>query len=713
MPKSNDKIGPYTLISKLGRGAFGVVWLAEKRGLITTRFALKLPNEEEVDLAAVEKEASVWLHAGGHPNVLPIIEADIYDEQVVIVSEYAPEGSLSKWLERHNGKAPSTESAVEMTLGILAGLEHLHKRGIIHRDLKPDNILLQNDTPRLADFGIARILRSTSKSTVATGTPAYMPPEAFDGKRSERTDIWSVGVIFYQLLSGRPPFPQTEFTSLVGAILTREPEGLSDSIQPPIRKVVERAIQKNPNERYESASEMRKALRHAAQIQVPAIAHKSKTEVLPPYADLKSTSVEGIPVRPKEDISSTVAASSVSTASTTASSIETTAPDNYPAASIPSARSPRMSKRLIRVIGGVIALLLIALLTYVGFHWSQRRMAPLEDNSPVNTVRGELVFSRPHYNSFTTQGSLSDDDMSAVANLSVKYVDGIAPIEGVRAVTPVLRYFSSSGKDFEVIDGVDWPSYSAMHGANILAGRAFVAGDSKVVLISQEKANRDRLKVGDTTRLLGDTFFTVIGISKPDYGAQIVVQLAELQELLDAPNRCSFILIKCRNAHEKVQVGKRIEAALPGNKLQFTDDVFISNKSAAGSQIQSESPAESEVDKERFNNALALFRRERYRAARQEWTLADPEQKDAQTQFYIAYSFYREGWGHVYSDSELLRQGLETVNRVITLAPNGTFEVDDPDLQMHTAAALKAEIEQGLKQQVGNINPALLFGKRK
>jgi serine/threonine protein kinase len=266
MPRPNDKIGPYTLISKLGRGAFGVVWLAEKRTAITTtKVAIKIPNDEDVDLEAVKQEASLWVHASGHPNVLPIIDADIHDEQVIIVSEYAPDGSLSKWLEKHGGKAPSIESAVEMTLGILAGLEHLHKRGIIHRDLKPDNILLQNETPRLADFGIARILKTTSKSTIATGTPAYMPPEAFDGKRSTRTDIWSVGVIFYQLLIGRLPFQQTDIPSLLMAIVTKEPAPLPDFLPKEIQEVIERALDKNPALRFESADEMRKALRHAIQ----------------------------------------------------------------------------------------------------------------------------------------------------------------------------------------------------------------------------------------------------------------------------------------------------------------------------------------------------------------------------------------------------------------------------------------------------------------
>lgn len=96
MLRAGDKIGPYTLIRELGKGAFGVVWLAEKRTAIaTTTFALKLPRQEDVETDSIKREAAVWVHASGHPNVLPIIEADVYDDIIVIASEYAPDGSLA------------------------------------------------------------------------------------------------------------------------------------------------------------------------------------------------------------------------------------------------------------------------------------------------------------------------------------------------------------------------------------------------------------------------------------------------------------------------------------------------------------------------------------------------------------------------------------------------------------------------------------------
>ena len=120
-----------------------------------------------------------------------------------------------------------------------------------------------------------------------------------------------------------------------------------------------------------------------------------------------------------------------------------------------------------------------------------------------------------------------------------------------------------------------------------------------------------------------------------------------------------------------------------------------------------------EINQEKFNNGLSLFRRDQFRAARDEWAGADVAQKDARTQFYIAYAFYREGWGRVYYDDVLFKQGLEAVNRAINLAPNGSLTVDDPDLQLHTAAELKVELEQGTERSWGDINPLKVFRKRK
>ncbi|MFL6373843.1 MAG: protein kinase domain-containing protein [Pyrinomonadaceae bacterium] len=263
MLKEGDMIGPYKLIRRIGKGAFGVVWLAEKKSaLATTNVAIKIPADDTIEVEVVQREAAVWVSASGHPNVLPIIDADVYDDHIVIVSEFAPDGSLLDWLGRHQGKAPSIDDAVEIMLGILAGLQHLHSRGIIHRDLKPENILLQGDTPRLADFGIARVLKGTSNTAAASGTPLYMPPEAFDGKRGEHTDIWSAGVIFYQLLTGRLPFEGDGITSIMGAIVNKPPKPIDDC-PPYIWDVIEKALAKDPADRFASAAEMRKALRRS------------------------------------------------------------------------------------------------------------------------------------------------------------------------------------------------------------------------------------------------------------------------------------------------------------------------------------------------------------------------------------------------------------------------------------------------------------------
>jgi len=119
-----------------------------------------------------------------------------------------------------------------------------------------------------------------------------------------------------------------------------------------------------------------------------------------------------------------------------------------------------------------------------------------------------------------------------------------------------------------------------------------------------------------------------------------------------------------------------------------------------------------QVDQAKFNSGLDLFQREQFRAARDEWQRADPAQSDPRTQFYIAYAFYREGWGRVYYDQELFKQGLETVNRAISLS-QVPLTVADPNLQLHTAAELKAELEQGTERSWRDLSPLKVLRTRK
>jgi tetratricopeptide (TPR) repeat protein len=119
------------------------------------------------------------------------------------------------------------------------------------------------------------------------------------------------------------------------------------------------------------------------------------------------------------------------------------------------------------------------------------------------------------------------------------------------------------------------------------------------------------------------------------------------------------------------------------------------------------------VDAQASSDALAFFRRDAFEEARLAFERADPAHRDARTQFYIAYSFYREGWGRVYDDDALFRKGLEAIDRAIDLAPDHRLLVDDPSLGMHSADELKAELQRGITHDASDFNPLKVFRTRK
>jgi hypothetical protein len=120
------------------------------------------------------------------------------------------------------------------------------------------------------------------------------------------------------------------------------------------------------------------------------------------------------------------------------------------------------------------------------------------------------------------------------------------------------------------------------------------------------------------------------------------------------------------------------------------------------------------IDRQSFQDGLEFFRNDQFPEARAAFARADPAERDARTQFYIAYAFYRQGWGRVYHDDELFRQGLEAANRAIALAPNGRLRIeDDSNLQMRSGDELKAELERGLTRDASDFNPLRMFRERK
>jgi serine/threonine-protein kinase len=234
------------------------------------------PNDAEAqdELARFRREAQA---AGrlAHPNIVGVYDYGEEGDTAYIVMEYAPGTELKKLLDKGDRLPPA--EAVRIMQGVLAGLHYSHERGVVHRDIKPGNIILSPDgTVKIADFGIARIESSSmTQAGTVLGTPAYMSPEQFMGQTVDaRTDIYSAGVMFYQLLTGERPF-EGSMSAIMHKALNTEPPRPSDiSVTAPtaLDMVVARAMAKRPENRFENAAQFAEAIRTALSSPPPAYA---------------------------------------------------------------------------------------------------------------------------------------------------------------------------------------------------------------------------------------------------------------------------------------------------------------------------------------------------------------------------------------------------------------------------------------------------------
>jgi serine/threonine protein kinase/tetratricopeptide (TPR) repeat protein len=302
MAEIPERIGPYRVLSVVGEGGMGVVYKAEDQRLERV-VALKVIREFEGDAC---RRSRFWQEARtaaqvAHPNACRIYDIAEVQDRLVLVMEFIEGESLARRIER--ASLPAQEAG-QIALALLSALDAFHKLGIVHRDVKPSNIVLSNSGTKLLDFGIAKHVRSNAnEETAATlgdatapgiflGTPRYASPEQFLGRPVDtRSDLFSMGAILFEMLTGQPAFPGETFGEIADAVLHGSPPALSGS--PAIAamgRVVHRALAREPRDRYASAEAMAEELRATLLmegIETKARAHALRRIIVLPFRMLR------------------------------------------------------------------------------------------------------------------------------------------------------------------------------------------------------------------------------------------------------------------------------------------------------------------------------------------------------------------------------------------------------------------------------------------
>lgn len=275
-PLIGQKIGKYQVQNELGRGGMGVVYRAYDPDLRRTVAIKVLTQQLAADddfVKRFQQEAimSANLH---HPHIITIYDVGAVDDLHFLIMQYLEGATLENWV-RKNGPMPLAQAA-DVVQQIAGALDYAHDLGIVHRDIKPANIMLSpSGQATLMDFGLVRAGAGTGLTRTGTvmGTPEYMAPEqAQDGDIDRRTDLYSLGVVIYKLLTGRVPFSRTTPVATIYAHVNEAPPPICQvkaDLPQPVEAVVSKVLSKNPADRYQRAGELARDFVIASQGKMP------------------------------------------------------------------------------------------------------------------------------------------------------------------------------------------------------------------------------------------------------------------------------------------------------------------------------------------------------------------------------------------------------------------------------------------------------------
>ncbi len=260
----------YTIIEKIGEGGMGTVYVANDT-MLDRKVAIKQLNRSSVEDASMSdrfQQEALALARLNHPNITHLYSFIPKENTYWMVMEYVEGKTLEDWIRIHT--TIGYQLVATIAAQMLDGIGHAHKKGIIHRDMKPANVMINEDGEvKIMDFGIAR-MRNAQRLTShgkSVGTLEYMSPEQIQGKEGdERTDIYAVGNIMYELLSGNPPYQANSDYQIMKDKLEQNPRPISSinpSVPSTLQKIISKALERNPDNRYQSAQEFKRAIETA------------------------------------------------------------------------------------------------------------------------------------------------------------------------------------------------------------------------------------------------------------------------------------------------------------------------------------------------------------------------------------------------------------------------------------------------------------------
>jgi serine/threonine protein kinase len=297
-------IGKYRVKGELGRGGMGAVYLAEQPGL-GREVAIKelIQSADPVALRRFLQEAQVMARTS-HPNLVQVHDMELQGNVNYLVLEFVKGRSLRDWMNKAAIPPPQVFALMH---GILQALDYAHRHQIVHRDMKPENVLVSDEGQvKVADFGIARLLDDTGLGGTATktgttvGTPQYMSPEQVSSSKVDgRSDLYSAGIVFYELVVGQPPFTASDadgpFTLMAKHVQAppKPPSVFKPGLNPELEAVILKSISKRPEDRYQSGADFDEAMSRVADLMCPGW-----TRSLEPGADLSKMVPRATPAYP-------------------------------------------------------------------------------------------------------------------------------------------------------------------------------------------------------------------------------------------------------------------------------------------------------------------------------------------------------------------------------------------------------------------------------